>query len=204
MSIKKQLKREKTNKNRIVLVSIIIMIAMPYMVLILNNEGLFEGWEIYFAYLYAAFVDLLLLYNILRINSDRNYEFYIENRKLKIKEGAIRSVFSIPLDKILYVDVLKKSKDDFEALVIIEKGKRNRSLIDLDENFIKSNKEYKDALRQLSNMYPNKEFYTYTLKKTGSKKYYYLYMLYKNTYNAMFSTRAMEYVKRFTDEYNLS
>lgn len=204
MSIKKQLKKERAKNKKIILFSLFIMVLMPYMVLILNNEGLFSGWEVYFAFFYAAFVDMLLLYNIIRINSDKNYEFYIENNKLKIKEGIFSSTHSVSLNKVLYVDVSQTTIDDFEALIIMEKVKRNKGFFDFDPEYIKKDKDHKNTYNHLVNKYPNKEFYGYILKKAGSKKYYYLYMLYKNSYNAAFSKKAMEYVKRFTDEYNLS
>lgn len=203
MSIKKQLKKERSKNKKIIGFSIVIMVIMPYMVVILNNEGLFSGWEIYFAFFYAAFVDLLLLYNIIRINTDENYEFYLENQKLKVREGIFKSTFSINTNKILYVDISKKSIDDFEVLIVMEKGKKNKNFFDFNAHYVKKDGDYRNTYNHLVNMYPNKEFYSFILKKTGSKKYYYLYMLYKNCYNATFSTRAMGYVKRFIDEYNL-
>jgi adenylate cyclase len=52
--------------------------------------------------------------------------------------------------------------------------------------------------------YNGKEYYTYIIKKTGAKKYYYLYLLYKNAYESHFTKEAVNYVKRFMEEYNLA
>lgn len=203
MSIKKQLKKERSKNKKIIVFSLVIMVIMPYMVVILNNEGLFSGWEIYFAFFYAAFVDVLLLYNILRIKRDENYEFYLGNQKIKVREGIFRSSFSISTNKILYVDISKKSIDDFEVLIVMEKSKKNNNFFDFNAHYVKKDGDYKNTYNHLADIYPDKEFCSYIINKSGSKKYYYLYMLYKNCYNATFSTRAMGYVKRFTDEYNL-
>lgn len=204
MKIKKQIKKEELKQKRIIAVSIVIALLMPYMVYVLNGEGLFVGWEVYFAYIYAAFVDFLLVINILRTLSNSRFEFAISNQKVKIRDSILVSPVSINLNKILYVDISQRPQNDFEILIVLERGKRSRGFLEFDSEFVKARSAYKPALNYLINAYPGKHFHCFIIKKAGAKKFYYLYLLYKNAYDAHFSEKAVGYVKTFIEEYNLS
>lgn len=203
MKIKKQLKKEDTKRKRNIAISASIGVLMPYMVYVLNGEGIFIGWEVYFAYLYAAFVDLLVIINIIRSISDDKFQFTINNQKIKIKDSLFSSPIGININKIVYVDVSSRPQGDFEVLIIMDKGKKSRGFFEFDSSFIKMKSVYKNAYKYLHETYPNKKFYCLMVKKGGCKKYQMLYMLYKNCYNAVFSPDAIEYVKTFIEEYNL-
>lgn len=204
MKIKKQLKREKARRKNVIILSIIIMVVMPYLVLVLNDQGVFRGWEVYFAFSYAGFVDLLLLFNIFRLFTDGVFDFHISNEKVKIKDSLFKAPFTIQLDRILYVDVLPRHKDDFEILIIIEKGKRNKKFNVFSKEYVKLNLQYKEIYNHITNAFPNTELCSYSMRKAGSKKYYYLYLLYKSAYNSEFTQNAVDYIKRFMEEYDLS
>jgi hypothetical protein len=204
LKIKKQIKRDKARRKRIILVSIIIMVFMPYLVIVLNDQNIFFGWEKYFAYSYAGFIDLLLVVNVLRLIAEDKFDLSIHNQRVKVKEGFIRPVFSIQLDKIVYVDAVQKSKEDFEILIIFNKGKRNKSFLILNTVFVRNNSQYKSAYNYLKNRYPEKEFWCYRIKKAGARKYYYLYLIFKSAYHVEFSQNAIDYIKSFMEEYNLS
>jgi hypothetical protein len=204
LKIKRQIKREKAKRKRTILLSVIVMLAMPYIVSSLNSEGIFRGWEVYFAFSYAALVDLLLFVNIIRVISEDKFDFEIYNEKIRIKSGVLRSPFSISLDKVVYVDVSEKSKEDFEMLIICQKGKRSRKFFVFNSLFVRKNKQYREAYNFLKNTYPDKEFWCYPIKNAGARKYYFLYLIFKSAYHVEFSDRALDYIKRFMEEYNLS
>jgi hypothetical protein len=204
LKIKKQIKKEKAGKNRIIVVSIIIMILMPYIVFALNNQGTFMGWEKYFAFAYAAFIDLLIVINIFKIVSQGSFDFSIHNQKIRIKNGIFKSPFSIQLERVLYVDIGERSKEEFEILVVFHKSKRNKSFSNFNSTFVKTNSQYKSANNYLINRYPGSELWCYRIKRGGAKKYYYLYLIFKSAYHVEFSKKAVDYIKRFMEEYNLS
>ncbi|MCX7883517.1 MAG: hypothetical protein N2448_00550 [Caloramator sp.] len=204
MKIKKQLKKEEIKWKRTIAISIAIAILMPYMVYVLNGEDIFVGWEIYFAYFYAGFVDLLVFINILRTLSDSKFSYIINNQKIKIKDSIFASPVSINLNKIVYVDVSERPQKDFEVLLIMDKGKRKRGFFEFDSSFVKMRSAYKNTYNYLHERYSGRKLFCYTVKKGGSKKYHMLYVLYKNCYEAQFSQRAIEYIKTFIEEYNLS
>jgi hypothetical protein len=203
MKIKKQIKRESSRKKSRVIISIVVMVLMSYFVVSLNEEELFTGWERYFTYGYLVVINGLLLINIFRTILSNIFEFNIVDGKIRVKDKLLKPTFSIGLDKIVYVDVGEKGKDDFEVLMVLEKGKRNKNLRQFDKDFVNSNIAFSSSLRHIKDIYPDRNFYCYTIRKMGSYKYYYLYLLYKNSYSAEFSKTSLEYIKRFVEEYNL-
>lgn len=204
MKIKKLLGRERSKRRWIVVISIIVMILMPYMVAVLNDQGLFSGWEVYFVFSYAGVVDILLLVNILRVISEDQFDMFISEDKIKIKSGMLKSTFSIPMDRIVYIDVGEKGKSEFEVIIVVDKGKRNKNLSEFNYSIAKYSPYYKKLYNKLKNEYPDKKLYCYIIKKAGARKYYYLYSIYKKAYNAYFSDLSIQYIKRFMEEYDLA
>lgn len=203
MKIKKQISREISRRRRIILLSLTVMILMSYLVLSLNEEKLFTGWELYFAFGYLFLVNGLLMANILRIVLGNFLRFNIEDGRVRIKDGIFRPRFSIGLDKIVYVDLSENKKGEFEILIVMEKGKRNKSLREFGREIMEMDPAYRGAYIHLENAHPEERFYCYILKRGGANKYYYLYTIYKNSYKAEFSKTSLNYIKRFIEEYNL-
>ncbi|HAZ37665.1 MAG TPA: hypothetical protein DEF85_02710 [Clostridiaceae bacterium] len=206
MNIKKKLKKEKSVKKNTIWFSVIIMIIMTYVVFALYYSGYFKGGEIFFSFLYIVVVDGLLILNILRIISNDKFEFYLsnDNEKIKIKDGLLSSPFSINLDWIYYIDAAPKANaDDIEVLIVSKKGKRNKRFLPFDDNLVKAKPYYKNTYKYIMENKPCKDLYYYIVRKSGAKKYYYLYLIYKNAYDANFSDRALDYIKDFSEEYNL-
>lgn len=204
MKIKKQLKKEKNRSKRLIFFSIFIMVLIPYIVVVLKDQGIFKGWQIYFVYLYLATVEILLIINITKIIYDSKYDVILEDGKIKIKAGILSSLISIPLDKIVYIDVSNINEHNFEILIIIEKGKRNKKFQNFNKEFIRKNDDYKMTYHYLKSNYENMDFYYYIIRRAGAKKYYYLYLIYKNAYGAEFSEEALNYLKMLMEEYNLA
>jgi hypothetical protein len=142
--------------------------------------------------------------NIIRIVMDNIFEMTVEYQRIRIKDTLIRSPLVIQTDKVAFVGVLEKPHEEFEILMLIEKGKRSKKLPAFNEEFVKANKQYSNIYNEFVESHNGKEYYTYIIKKTGAKKYYYLYLLYKNAYESHFTKEAVNYVKRFMEEYNLA
>lgn len=204
MKIKKQIKRENARRKNIITFSVLVMVLIPYLIVVLNDQSIFKGWEAYLSFSFVVVVDLLLLLNIIRVMSDSFFEFTINNQRIRIKDSIVRKPVSIQAEKVAYVDVAEKSREDFDILVIMEKGKRHKNFESLDEDFIKSHMQYKEVYNEFLKQHQNNEYYTYIIRKAGAKKYYYLYLLYKNAYHAKFTKNAVNLVKRFMEEYNLA
>lgn len=204
MKIRKQIKRERTRRKNIITFSLLVMALIPYLIIVLNDQSIFKGWEAYFSFSFVGAVDLLILLNVIRVISDSFFEFTVNRQRIRIKESIIRKPVIIHAEKIAYVDVAEKAKGDFDILVIMEKGKRHRSFESLDENFIKSHIQYKDVYEEFLEQHKGNDYYTYIIRKAGAKKYYYLYLIYKNAYNAKFTKNAVNLIKRFMEEYNLA
>ncbi|EYE89880.1 hypothetical protein Q428_00560 [Fervidicella metallireducens AeB] len=204
MKIKKQLKRDIARRKKLTAASLFIMILMVYLVAVLNDQGIFMGWEKYFAFLYVGVVNLLLFVNIVKLVSDDKFQLILGNQKVRIKDSFFKSPFNINLDKIIYIDIVERKNYEFEIVIIMEKLKRNKRFVKFDNSFIKGDPGYKKVYTHLRNSYKDKDLYCYIIKKAGARKYYYLYLLYKNSYNAEFSQLALNYVRTFMEEYNLS
>lgn len=204
MKIKKQIKKERARRKNIITLSLVVMAVIPYLIIVLNDQRVFKDWEAYISLSFAIALDLLLLLNIMRILSDSFFEFSITNQRIRIKDSIIRKPIIVQADRVAYVDIAEKAREDFDIITIIEKGKRHKNFQILDENFIKGHMQYKDVYSRFLKQNPEDEYYTYIIRKAGAKKYYYLYLLYKNAYHSEFTKNAVNLIKRFMEEYNLA
>lgn len=204
MSIKKRFKKEKAMRKRTIAISIVIMILMPYMVFILNDEGIFKGWEYDFAQAYAILVDLLLVLNIIRIYNESNLKFQILGRKIKIKDSFFKFSVSIPFEKILYIDILEKKNLDFDIFIVMKKGKKHKRFMFFNISYVKTHLVYKPVYEHLNSKNETVDYLCMLIKRGGTRKFYLLYLIFKNAYNAESSQRTIEYVKKIMEEYNLS
>lgn len=204
MNIKKRFKKEKTSITRTIIISLVIMILMPYMVVILNDQGIFKGWEFYFALAYAILVDLLLVYYIFKNLDDKKLVFEVSGRKIRIKDSLVRFSFSIPLDKIIYIDVIERKNQEFSLFILMRKGKRNKRFISFNIGYAKLNPQYKRVYEHFNSPNEIVDYHLVLLNRGGAKKFYLLYLIFKNAYNAEITPKALDYVKKFMEEYNMA
>lgn len=204
MKIKKQIKRERAWRKNIITISLVIMAVIPYLIIVLNDQGIFKGFETYISFSFAVIVDLLLLLNIIRILSDSFFEFTITGGRIRIRDRVFRKPVIVQADRVAYVDIAKRPREDFDIFIVIEKGKRHKNFQILDDEFIKRHIQYRDVYNQFLERHEGNEYYTYIIRKAGANKYYYLYLLYKNAYSSEFTKEAVVLVKRFMEEYNLA
>lgn len=199
-SIKKNLKRERANIKRNYFISYFILILTAYLTYIIINLQLLSGWEVYFTIFYSILIELLLLINIIKTYVETRFKLEILDGRVKIRE-VLKEPLSFQTSKVVFVDVVQ-GKNLFDIIIVTNKIKRNKRLLSLKNE--EKNKELIKIRNFLIQKYEEDDFYYYVLKKGGLRKYYYLYKLYKNCFDAEFSRQSMEYIKQFMEEYNLS
>lgn len=204
MNIKKRYKKEKSMIKRNFIIVFLLMVLIPYIVVILNDEGIFSGLEFDFALMYASVIDILLLFYIIKDINDNRLSFQMVGRKLRIKKGLFGFSFSISVDKTFYVDIIENKKQNYEIVIIMKKGKKNKNFIAFNIGFVKTHQQYKGIYEHLNRDNPSVDYNCVILASGGSKKFYLLYTLFKNAYNAEFSLKSVNYVKKFMEEYNVS
>lgn len=203
MKIKKQLKREKSRKSRVIFLSVVIMFIVPYIITVLSNQGNLRGWEENFYFMYAVIIDLLLIINIIRLKIDDSFDMTVKEGRIIIKDRILKSPFAISPEKVTYVDAVDKSSGEFDIIIIMNM-KREKRFQRFNEKYIREHPQYKKIYIYLMDSREDKDFCFYLINKGGARKFYYLYLLFKNLYEAEFSKNAVEKVKMIMEEYNLA
>ncbi|MEF9953449.1 MAG: hypothetical protein RR840_09565 [Clostridium sp.] len=202
IGIKRTLKKESFSRKRDIVISIVLMAGMAYLVTALTSAGILKGFDSYFSFIYVIFVDLLLLLNIVKVLSEEKIYFEVEDDKLKIGGGYIDNGYLVPMERILYVDVISGSRGDFNVILVTKAGGRKKYK-PLTETVVRKNTYLRDAYTEVNHLYSEESYSYLEIKRSGSRKYYLLYALYKSHFNINFSKKAIEYIKKFILEYNL-
>lgn len=201
MSIKKALKKEKSKRRRDILLSMFLIVFMAYFVVVLVENGVLTGFDIYFSFVYVLGIGILLLINILRTLSEEKMSFEVKEDRLLIDGGYLSPNYLLPISRVLYVDVEKTSKNDFNVILVTKKSKKKKYK-DFGELYIKN--KYTSALDYMAENYEKDSEFSYIeVKNSGARKYYLIYILYKNSEDIAFSKEALKYVKDFVNEYKL-
>ena len=124
--------------------------------------------------------------------------------RIMIKDRILKAPFVLNPDKATYIDTLDKNNGDFEIIIIMNNMKREKRFQKFNDEYIKQHSQYRHIYTYLMDTRENKDFCYYIIAKAGARKYYYLYLLFKNLYGAEFSKAAVEKVKMVMEEYNLS
>lgn len=199
VNIHKKLGWEKRFNVYKIVVPLIIMAAGGYFLNALINEGFFIGWEIYFAVGCYASIFVIIMAIDARIIRWMHYSIYIENNRLKIRDGFFSRVISIPLERIFYVNSSKLGdKLHYESLLITDKKINHKKIKPLVLDEISEKGEDSKGFTDLKEVYPDKTFYYYRVCHQGYKFAYYFYMLYKNCERCKFSDSSMEIVKMYS------
>ncbi|MCX7694406.1 MAG: hypothetical protein N2Z71_01630 [Caloramator sp.] len=202
MKIKKKLAKERAKFKRSIFFSITIMIVMLYLVKVLDDQGYFIGLERTLIYANLYIIEFLFIVYMFRMYIDSTFDIIFKQDRVKVQKLFSR-VVNIPLDNILFVDVVEKY-DDFQVILLVDKMKRSKALTIFDKQYALNHNDYLKCYKEASHLYEREKFYCYIIKNGGSKKYFYLYKLYKTCYRAHFTDRAIKYIKLVIDEYNLS
>lgn len=199
MKIYKKMRNEKTLNIHKIIIPLIIMAVVGYFLNALIKENFFIGWEIYFALGCYILILAFLLVMDAKILMEMHYRIYIEDNKLKIRDGLLSRVIPIPLDRIYYISSSRKGEGLFYDSLFITDKKINHSKIRLlMEEELKYDSLHLMAARELKERYPDKVFYYYRVCHRSYKFAYYFYMLYKSCERCRFSDTSMEIVKRYT------
>lgn len=197
----KKLEREKNSSIFKILISVVFSILSGYFIYVLNGKGFFEGWEIYFAI--ACYILIIVVIIIIDIGTVHwiCYNIFIDDGKLKIRDGFFSRIISIPLERIYYISSAPVGKgSDYETLLIIDKkiGHKKVKRLTLDE--MPDKKEHTAAINWLEEMYPGRLFYYYRVCHHGYKFSYFFYLVYKNCDRCRLSDTSMSLVKDFVEK----
>lgn len=198
MKIYKKIKNEKTINIYKIIVPLVIMAGMGYFLNALINENFFIGWEVYFALgCYILLLAFLLVMDA-KILMEMHYSIYIEDSRLKIRDGLFSRVISIPLDRIYYISSSKQGRGiTYDSIFITDKKVNHSKIRLLKEEDLKHAYHHLEAARELKDRYHDKTFYYYRVCHRSYKFVYYFYMLYKSCERCRFSDTSMEIVKRY-------
>lgn len=203
MTIRKALKKEKLKRKIDIIISVIIMVVMAYFVAVLAENDILTGFDSYFSFFYVMIIDFLLLVNILRVLSEEKISFNVVGDKLKIDGGFLSPSYVLPLEKVVYVDAHRISDKEFNVLIVTKKAYRKKYK-DFNGYFVRKNPHYSEPMEYIKSTYNDEEkFSCVEIKKSGARKHYLLYTLYKTSYNIEFSKEAINYIKTFINEYKL-
>jgi hypothetical protein len=196
----KKLDREKNAGILKILISIVFSVLSGYIVYALIGSGFFLDWEIYFAI--ACYVLIVINLLIIDIGIIRwiHYTVYIEDGKLKIRDGFFSRIIPIPIERVYYLSSVKLVKGiDYDTLLIVDKkiGHKKIKRLSLDELYDK--KEHMEAITWLEEMYPEKTFYYYRVYHHGYKFSYFFYLVYRNCEKCRLSDVSISLVKDYAE-----
>lgn len=200
MDIYRRLEKEKNMNIRKMLLPLIIMAAVGYFLHALIAGNFFIGWEVYFAiFCYLLILGLLIILDT-RIMWWINYAIYLDDDKVKIRDGFFTRIISIPEERLYYVSTNKlKDGRGYDSIFITDKRIKHSKIKCLSEEDFKNYDEHLNVIKEIEERYPDKKFYYYRVIHQGYKFFYYFYMLYRNCERCKFSTTSMELVKNYVD-----
>lgn len=200
MNVHKKLQKEKRRSLLKIFLPLILMIFGGYFLYVLILEGFFVGWEVYFAL--SCYFLIFAVLVIIDIQTLRwmYYRIYIEDGKVKIRDGIFSRPISLPTDRLFYISSSKISGGlNCDTIFITDKRLKHKKVKPLTEEVLKDCEEHRKALMELKNIYPEKNFYYYRVTHGGYKFMYYFYMLYRTCERCKFSDTSMEIVKRYAE-----
>lgn len=196
MNIYKKLQNEKKYAIHKIIIPLIIMAGVGYLLYGLVYGGFFIGWEVYFALTCYGLILVMLLILDMNILTRIYYNIYIEDNKLRIRDGFFSRIITIPLERLYYVSSVRIGDNGHYDSIFVTDKKINHSKIKLLSPDQLTN-EHLRVFEELKSRYPEKAFYYYRVKHQEYKFLYYFYMLYKSCDRCKFSDTSMELVKRY-------
>lgn len=201
MDIHKKMGRERKKGLLTIFAPLGIMVFIGYFVYTLIAEGFFIGWEKYFAGLCYLSILASLLAVDFKIIRWLHYNIYIQDNKLKIRDGFFNRVISIPLERIYYISSTKPLGNfDYDSLLITDKKIGHKKIKRLTDDEFSNLKEHMEVIRELKDSYPDSTFYYYRVHHHSFKFQYFFYLMYKNCEACKFSITSMDLVRRFVEQ----
>jgi len=177
MNIFRMIEKERKNDLRKIFIPLVLMAAFGYFLRALIIDGFFKGWEVYFAVICFASILFALLIIDAGIIGRIYYNIYVEEGRVKIRDGLFSRPVSIPLDRLYYISSVKlNGKLCYESILFTDKKVNHRKVKFINmEEFIEPC-EHREAILELMDNYPERTFYYYRVIHKGYKFLDYLYM----------------------------
>lgn len=201
MNINKKLEREKSTGIFKIFISLVFIILLGYFVYDQIMKHFFEGWQVLFVI--ACYFMVLVVLVLVDIGTLRwiSYNMFIDDDKLKIRDGLFSRAILIPLDRLYYVSTIAPEKGvKYDTLFITDKKTRHRKVKKLDKNEFTGKMGHLNVIEELEDTYPGRTFYCYRVYHHGYRFSYFLYMVYKNCERCKLSEISMDLVRKLTEE----
>lgn len=196
MNIYKKLERERKVNLVKIYIPAVIMVVAGYFLYALIIKKFFLGWEAYFAIGCYAIILVTLVILEAKIVRWIYYCIYLEDNRVKIRDGIFSRTISIPMDRLYYVSTYKVN-EGYDSILITDKKINHKKVSPLSKQKFKNLNIHMKEIIELEERCPDKAFYYYRVFHKGYKFYYYLYMLYKCCENCRFSDVSMELVREY-------
>lgn len=197
MEVQRKLKRERNIYKLKIVLSFIFAVSLGYFVYKLILSGFFISWEIYFAAGCYVLILIFLFAVIFGVIRWMHYNIFIEDGRLKIRDGFFSKAVSIPIERIYYINSIRlKGNKDYDSLFITDKKTGHKKVRKLSEDEFSGKNEHLQAVQELKYLYPDRTFYYYRVQHHGFKFSYFFFMIYKNCERCKFSDTSMDLVKK--------
>jgi hypothetical protein len=189
MDINKAIRKQKKSYNRFMLAMCFIFFMLPIVTFISGKANAF-----FIAYLGILEI-LILIALILRSNNEKlNYSW--GQTKLKIKFGLFGKMVSISYDRVVLVHI-DESSGDAEVILIMTTNLKNIYARLVSKNFLQRYSTVSQEYTRIKKLYPEEDYYYIVFKNGGFLKYKLLIQLYKNCVKAVYTSEAIECIKKW-------
>lgn len=195
MNINKALKKERKNNKIFFVFMILLFIFLPILALLSQNRDL-----LFITYL--VFIEILIIIALIRRGNYNKLNFSCINSKLKIKSGLFKKEVNILCDKIALVHTFK-TNEDIKIILLSTSRFRNKNFKKISMEFLRSYPEASEEYLKIKKINPEENYYFFTIKYGGLKKYLLLDIIYINCVKASYTSSAIENIKIAREQIDL-
>lgn len=189
MNINKAIRKQKKSYKRFVLSMSFIFVLLPIALFI---SKIFNVFYI----IYLVIIEFLILDVILLKLNEEVLEFKVDKSKAIIRYGLMKFKYMVLCDKIALVHVEEKEKL-FDIIILTKSKFRNKRIYTVSLAFLKKYPNIAYVYNKIKIKNPNDDYFYFSIKKGGYKKYILLDALYKNSEDAIFTDEAIEKIKEY-------
>lgn len=195
MNINKALKKERKNNKIFFIFMMLLFIFLPILALLSQNKDLFF-------IIYLVFIEVLIIIALIRKSNYNKLNFSCINSKLKIKSGLFKKEVNILCDKIALVHTFKIN-EDIKIILISTSRFRNKNFKKMSMEFLRRHPEASEEYLKIKKINPEENYYFFTIKYGGLKKYLLLDTIYANCVKASYTSSAIENIKIAREQIDL-
>jgi hypothetical protein len=190
------LEKERRHGIMMIFIPLLVMSGAGYFLYALAVKNFFVRWELCFAVGCYSLILLLLLIMDFETLYWMHFKIYLEDTKLKIRDGFFSRPVAIPLDRLYYISSERiNGRSAYDSIFITDKKIHHRKIKPLGEEEFSNSSSHLEVVREMRSRYPDEVFYYYRLIHRGYKFMYYFYYMYKVCERCKFSDTSMELVK---------